>query len=132
MIDHPRDKGPADFDRLLADLYSNGWDAAEASRMARRGARLTRRRRMARRALPVAATLVLMLVIAIVVVGPPERQSPLSAPPDSDVSQLPYQTLTDSELMTILRDTPVLVLRERGNVASVVWLETPFNGEAMP
>ena len=124
---------PADRDRLLADAYHGDWSSGPASALASRAARTVRRRRAIRRLATTAATLALLASGAWWFSFAPERMAPSSTRTAGSSRSIPltrvampprgYEIISDTELMSYLRDQSVMILTGADGQKKVIWLD---------
>ena len=109
---------PNNKDRLLADLYAQ-WEHGPVAGAARMAARTLRRRRRTRRAIVGAAA-----VVVIALFWTNFFAGRLPAPGmDRVATATALEIISDAELLTLLRDRPILAIRDRGGIAAIVWLD---------
>ena len=108
---------PADRDRLLADAYHDDWTSGPAGALASRAARTIRRRRAIRRLLATAATVAFLASGAWWFAFPPRPTVGVAA------SARGYEIISDAELMSCLRDQPMMILTGADGQKEVIWLD---------
>ncbi|ATC65443.1 hypothetical protein CMV30_16650 [Nibricoccus aquaticus] len=102
-------------EHLLAETYHGDWSTGPAATFARNAARSARRRRTLRIALPISAVAALVFV-AIPALREPTRiasisvSAPTTALPPSDPAPA-YEIISDTELLTLVRDRPLLLIQ---------------------
>jgi hypothetical protein len=107
----------ADRDRLLADAYHEVWTSGPASSPAAQAARSVRRRRALRRLASTAAAIALFASGAWWFALPPRPTDRMAA------ANPGYEIISDTELMSCLRDQSVMVLTDTDGQKKVIWLD---------
>jgi hypothetical protein len=109
--------------KLLADVFHDDWQNGPAGGFARRAAARARCQSRVRHALPVAAACALAVAIGLIV----KREHPAPSLPDEGgvqqkISGRGYDVISDEELLTQLRDRPLLVVRKENGTREFVLL----------
>jgi hypothetical protein len=109
--------------KLLADAFHDDWQNGPTAGFARRAAARARRQSRVRNALPVAAACAVAVAIGFIV----KREHPAPSLPDQrgvqqKISGRGYEIISDEELLTQLRDRPLLVVRKENGAREFVLL----------
>ena len=107
--------------RLVADTLQDDWATGPAAAMAQRAAAYARRRRTLKRG---SLTLIAAAAIAAAILIT-SRTRPPAAPPAAPVAQSAhagYEIISDDELVTLLKDRPLLVLPQENGSKKIVLL----------
>jgi hypothetical protein len=130
----------ADDEALLVDTFASDWNTGRPAALARQAAAGVRRRRTARRALTIASLFIILAAVGIMtrrshISAPAERVPALvaSAPVPAAVP-LPlrgYEIISDDELLAVVRDLPVLAVRQPDGQRRVVVLKMPPESEPL-
>lgn len=102
-------------DQLLADTLTNG----EGESFALAAAAHARRRQATRRFGLAFGTIAAALALWF----SPHRPNPVTPP--TGTARPGYEIISDAELLAQLKDQPVLLIKDRERITSVVFLDTP-------
>jgi hypothetical protein len=116
--------------KLLAETFHGDWSGGVAGRFALRAAAHARRQRTLRRALAVAGASAVVAVVAFFTRSePPAVRAPITRA--SELKQTApargYEVISDEELLSQLRDRPLLVVKTQTGGKQFVLLETTPN-----
>lgn len=105
-------KPSADRARLLAELKHGDWTTGHAAGFARVAAAHARRRQVMKRATAVAGCLAAALALTFVSLRPPASSLARNTtpPPAAFVSSRNYEIISDTELLRLVNDRPLLVI----------------------
>ncbi len=116
-----------EHDKLLAGTFHDDWASGSAAEFARAAAAHARRRQRTRRALLSGGTGVLLLAMVFLTLRPAPPAPSTLATSAAPVAPLPiaargYEIISDEELMTQLRDRPLLVMQKQNGAREFVLL----------
>jgi hypothetical protein len=110
--------------KLLAETFHDAWETGPAAEFAREAAAAARRRHVARRSLRAAGALAL-IAAAVFFSQQKPRPSPLPrTETQKSVTQgRGYEIMSDEELLTQVRDQPLLVVKKADGTRQIIALE---------
>lgn len=117
---------PEERSKLVADAFHEDWASGPASALAQRAAAYARRRRRMRRT--VATLGATGAIAAAVLITFIQSSRTRVAPPVSATPRPAYEIISDEQLLSELRDRPLLVLPQKNGAREIVLLEREANG----
>ena len=107
----------ADRDRLLADTYHEDWTTGPTNALAAQAAHTVRRRHALRRLTSAAAA------IAVFATGASWFAFPLRPTARVAAAQPGYESISDAELMSCLRNQSVMILSDTDGLKKIILLD---------
>jgi hypothetical protein len=104
-------------ERLLAETYHGDWSSGNASRFAARAARSARRRRTLRLTLKTSGVAALLLAATFAITSQREPTRIARTTPPSAALAPAYEIISDTELLTLVQDRPILLIQNASGPA---------------
>ncbi len=108
---------PDNREKLIAETYHGDWCTGPAATFARNAARSARRRRTLRIALPISAVAALLFAATFAIPTQREPTRPASTSVSLPAPIVPlsgssaYEIISDTELLALVRDRPLLLIQ---------------------